>query len=133
MEPLLTEKQGRIMSQLTSNSPKQNFTYRFTGSNDKIIGLSIVKMVFPLHPQWLNFGAINVIFIDNICYAQATSLDMTNILPVIHVFSDDIRFIIDVPGVVYSSLYYCLLRLPLCRARCISFLLKLSRMTTLLG
>ena len=33
----------------------------------------------------------------------------------------------------FSSLYYCLLCLPLCRARCLSFLLKLSRMTTLLG
>ena len=32
-----------------------------------------------------------------------------------------------------SSLYYCLLCLPLCRARCLLFLLKLSWMTTLLG
>ena len=32
-----------------------------------------------------------------------------------------------------SSLYYCLLSLSLRRARCLSFLLKLSRMTTLLG
>ena len=32
-----------------------------------------------------------------------------------------------------SQQLYCLLCLPLCRSRCLSFLLKLSRMTTLLG
>ena len=38
-----------------------------------------------------------------------------------------VKTIIDVPGkVVYYTTVYC-------RARCLSFLLKLSRMTTLLG
>ena len=40
-----------------------------------------------------------------------------------------VKTIIAVPGKVV----YCLLCLPLCRGRCLSFLLKLSRMATLLG
>ena len=45
------------------------------------------------------------------------------------------KTIFGVPGkVVYLHYtHYCLLRLPLCRTRCLSFRLKLSRMATFLG